>query len=321
MIKVDILFIDGAAAKPYNWETLEEDAIGGSEGSTIRLAEGFASVGHKVVVCQRFDILYSKSPNGVEYVGPHWANIIKPRNVIYVRSKGIWEKFPDSRKFLWLHDASSQDHNNLSEYVSDMVKHKVQAIAVSDWHVTNLLQFAPGLPVKRIYSPMDETCFQPPSDYDKNQLVWMSSPHKGLIDALDVFEKIRQEVPEMKLVVFNPGYYEESIPSRPRVVLAPKVKRKILRSVLSKSLCLFYPTRFEETFGLVAAESNALGTPVACYKVAALAESAAGPFANDPNDLLNQVIAWSKEGRPVVSGQERFRFDRIYPEWREILDL
>ncbi len=316
----DILFIDASCSRPYTHETLEQDAIGGSEGSTIRLAEGFASKGLKVVVVQHFEVPYHESPNGVVYCGVYWANVVKPKNVIYVRAKGIWDRY-NAKRFLWLHDASKQDHNNMGTWVEGLVEHNVQSIAVSDWHVGNVSQFAPGIPIKRIYSPMDETCFQEPTSYDKDQLVWLASPHKGLKEGLELFKELRLKEPRFKLAVFNPGYYQEDSGIHQNVVFLPKQPRKVLRSVVAHSLAFFYPTQFEETFGLVAAESNALGVPVATYGVAALAESSVGPFATDPNNLLNQVIEWREKGRPVIRGQDRFRFENIYPEWLKVLKL
>jgi glycosyltransferase involved in cell wall biosynthesis len=319
-MKVDILFVDPVCARPYTNETLESESLGGSESSTIRLAEGFASKGHSVLISQHWELPLHTSPNGVQYGGPHWAVTAKPKNVIFIRSKGIWDKFPDSNKFTWLHDASEQEHNNLSSWVPGMIEHNVLAVAVSDWHVRNVSHYAPGIPITRIYSPMDETCFQPAREYDKNQLVWLASPHKGLKEGLEIFNEILSIQPQMKLVVFNPGYYTEDVGTPRRVVFLPKQKRSVLRSVLSQSLCMFYPTEFEETFGLIAAESNALGVPVATYGRAALAESSVGPFAKDRADLINQILEW-RENRPVITGQTRFRFSKIYPEWLKVLKL
>lgn len=320
-MNIDILFIDAACSKPYDWETLENDSIGGSEGTTIRLAEGFASKGHSVLISQHFDFPLHSSPNGVQYGGPYWAKTVKPKNVIFIRCKGFWEKYPDSKKFLWLHDASEENHNNLSSWVPGMLQNQVESVAVSDWHVGNISKYAPGIPIRRIYSPMDETCFQPLVDYDKNQLVWLASPHKGLKSALSTFNRLREKCPDFKLAVFNPGYYEEDVDSYQNVVILSKQKRKVLRNVISKSLAMFYPTEFEETFGMIAAECNALGVPVATYPIAALQESSLGPFADCEATLIKQILEWRDKGRPTLKGQERFRFENIYPEWKKLFNL
>ncbi len=320
-MKIDILFIDAACSKQYNYNSLEEDTIGGTESSTIRLAEGFGSKGLKVAIANRFNSSIEESPNQVQYIPIYMANKIHSKNTIFIRACGVWENFPESKKFLWLHDASKLDHNNMSTWVPNIIKHQVQGVAVSDWHIQNILSIAPGMPLKRIYSPVDEFCYRKPSAYDHNQLVWLSSPHKGLKQALETFKKLRQKDPNFKLAVFNPGYYHEDMNLPENVVVLPEMSKKVLRSVVSKSLCIFYPTYFEETFGLVAAESNALGTPVASYKIAALAESSSGPFAESEDQLINQVLEWKAGKRPVVTGQERFRFETIYQDWLKVLDL
>ncbi len=319
-MKIDILFIDPVAAMPYTFESLE-GAIGGSEAATIRLAEGFASKGHSVAVVEKYEMETYTSPNGVNYYKPYWANVLKPKNVIFLRCRGKWEMFPESNCFVWLHDACSETHNNPSNWVDSMIQHNVLAVCQSDWHKSNLLKTAPDLPVTRIYPPCDELCYQPAREYDKNQLVWLASPHKGLKDAIRVFQKIRQTAPEMKLAVFNPGYYEEDVGQYENVVFLPKKSKKVLRSVLAQSLCLFYPTQFEETFGCIAAEANALGVPLATYEVGALTESSIGPFMTSEDELIQKVLEWRNKGRPVVNGQDRFRFESIYPQWLKTLNL
>lgn len=319
-MQVDCLFLDAACHRGYTWLSLEEDSIGGTESSTIRLAEGFASKGLSVVVITRFGVSAQTSPNGVIYAPWHWVNTVKPKNVIHLRHRGYFDKFVGARQFAWLHDAAGLEHNNMSGWESECSKYGVQCISVSNWHTNNILSIAPKLPVKRIYSPVDEVCYSypRPDKVDVNQLVWMSSPHKGLSEAIDVFQDIRAQAPEMKLVVFNPGYYKESPTDIPGVVFVPECKKSSMRSVVSQSLCLFYPTMFEETFGLVAAECNALGRPVACFPVAALAESCGNEFCKDLDDLKAKVLAW-RTNSTIYSGQDCFKFESIWLEWKSLL--
>ncbi len=318
-MKLDILFIDVACSKPYNLDSLENDSLGGTEGSTIRLAEGFAKKGHKTAVIQHFDFSPTVSENGVHYLPQHYIDIVTAKNVIHLRYRGNLHKFPKSKQFIWMHDACKPDHNNHSDWPEFLKPYNVQCIAVSDWHIENIHSLAPTLNVKRIYSPVDETCYTyPRKPYDKNQLVWMSSPHKGLDMALEIFKEMQLKTPELKLVVFNPGYWFEKEKNYRNVIYLPKCSKAIMRSIVSQSLCLFYPTRFEETFGLVAAECNAMGTPVACYPIAALQESCNNEFSEDSENLKSRVLAW-RESRPVVIGQERFKFETIYKDWVKLL--
>lgn len=320
-MQIDVLFIDPACNKSYTWESHDTDGLGGTELTTIRLAEGFGSKGLKVVVAQHFNIPYLESPNKVGYCGPDWLSTLKPKNVIVLRAQGRWDMLGNAKKFVWLHDASTPTVNHLTTWVPEILKHQVTGIAVSDWHVKNLLQYAPGFPLQRIYSPVDEGFYQPPVDYDKNQLVWLASPHKGLKQGLEVFRELKRRQPEMKLVVFNPGYYTEPQGQHPGVAFLGSQPRSVVKSVLARSLCLFYPSVFEESFGMVAAEANALGVPVACYEIAGLAESSVGPFCKDAEDLVTRVLEYRNVQRPKVSGQERFRFQQIFQDWLKVLRL
>ncbi len=320
---LDVLFVDMVTPRPYNWETLEKESLGGTESSVIRLSEGFATKGLKVAIMQPFEFIAHQSDNKVWYMPLSWASALKPKNVICLRALPNFEQYPNAKWFVWFHDLATT--SNYSAYLDTMVKYNATGIAVSDWHVQNILQHCPGMPIKRIYSPVDESCYSyvRQGDVDNLQLVWLSSPHKGLDKALDLFQTLRETNPGYKLVVFNPGYWFETQKPMRNVINLPKAKREIMRSIISRSLCVFYPTAFEETFGLVAAEANAMGTPLACYKVAALAESVSpgNGFCASPEELAAKIGIWSNGGRPVVSGQEEFRFEEIYKDWEKILKI
>lgn len=297
--------------KPYNYDSLENDSLGGTEATTIRLSEGFATKGLKVGVITQHDGLPYTSPAGVHYLPPRWKSVVRPDTVIHLRSRRDLELFRTSKQIIWMHDAVGIEHNNVSnwhDYTGD-----IQCVGVSDWHVKNILSQAPKLNVKRIYSPVDENCYSHPRvDVDINQLVWMSSPHKGLHEALEKFNTLRSILPSLRLAVFNPGYFLATEKASPGVKYIQKANRSDMRLVIASSLALFYPTEFEETFGLVAAEAEALGTPCITNPVAALAESSTTFYTVDD---IQQLQA----NRPVIYGQGKFKFDSIWPEWEKIL--
>lgn len=322
-MKIDVLFIDPGCSKPYNHLTPESEPLGGTEGATVRLAEGLGSLGYKVCVAQKFDFIPITSPNKVRYVPIRWLNNVTPSIVIHIRARMHFDKFPLTKQFAWLHDACYLHANNMSDWQEYADKYQVKCIAVSDWHVQNIKSLAPGLDVKKLYSPTDQHCYDRfPDGYDKNQLVWLSSPHKGLGEGIEVFYKLLEKCPEMKLVVFNPGYFNVEIDNGRGIVMMPNSSRETLRNVTAKSLCVFYPTKFEETFGSIASEANALGTPVACYKVAGLAESVSktNGWFNNEEELIEGVLKW-RDSRPIVSGQDQFRISEVLRTWEEALGL
>ncbi len=320
-MQVDVLFIDAVTPRPYNAETLERESLGGTESSVIRLSEGFASKGLKVAILQNFEFIMHQSDGGVYYMPFSWAGTLKPKNVICLRAMPNFEQYPDAKWFIWMHDLAFE--SSYKSYIEPMLKYNATGIAVSDWHIQNILEFTPKMPLKRIYSPVDESCYNynRSGEVDPFQLVWMSSPHKGLDRALDIFKELREKDSRFKLVVFNPGYWYESQKPMGNVVSLPRTKREIMRSIISRSLCVFYPTDFRETFGLVASEGNALGTPMATYKVAALAESVSpeNGFCENKDQLIQTILKWSAGDRPKVTGQERFKFEEIYKDWKKVL--
>jgi glycosyltransferase involved in cell wall biosynthesis len=318
-MNLDVLFVSPVGNKAFTFESLGLPGFGGVEMQTIRLAEALAKEGLKVAIAEQLLKDTSLSPNGVYYIpinGQDWLNI-KIKNVVCIRSRGIWDIFPNSKKFIWFHDEADKKENNVSTWVEGMIKHNVLGICVSDWHRDNILEHAPDIPLKRIYPMVGEEFFAKAMGYNKNQLVWNASPHKGLKEAIEIFEKLRAIESEMSLIVLNPGYYLEAIPSS-NVEYWQSCDQDVMRDIVSQSLCLFYPTQFKETFGMIAAEANAMGVPVASYKIAALAESSVGPFFENERELVHRILGWREYGRPQMEGQERFREKNIIPQWMEL---
>jgi glycosyltransferase involved in cell wall biosynthesis len=117
-------------------------------------------------------------------------------------------------------------------------------------------------------------------------------------------------------------------------------------------LCAFCPNfEYPETFGLVLAESNAVGTPVIAHRIGAAAE-----VIGDPRQLLDtpklatlayracrrvgrgeaiggrvvdriggfrtyveRIAAWRAGGRPVVAARPAFARAAVLDEWKALL--
>jgi glycosyltransferase involved in cell wall biosynthesis len=182
-------------------------------------------------------------------------------------------------------------------------------------------------PTQVIYNPIDDNLKPDSTPYDKNQLCFISSPHKGLDYALDIFGHLQKLNPDFRLHVTNPGYFPDSGKKPPGVVLHGSVSRNEVATLLRTSLCLFYPNIvFPETFGLVLAEANAVGTPVLTHRMGAAAEVCDVPSTEvidcrDPNEVIKQVMYWRDGARPTVRGKSQFRLARVIQAWvREILN-
>jgi len=204
-----------------------------------------------------------------------------------------------------------------------------------------------------IYNPIDDTLVPDGTSFDPDKLVFFSSPNKGLKYTLDAFRELRRQIPGLRLVVGNPGYkVRRSVPLDGVEYLGPQPQARMHFEVRS-ALCTFFPNFvIPETFGLVLAESNALGTPVLTHDCGAAAEVLADAGQILPvragqrayerllthvppawrrgparvaaalglfDAYVDRIRAWRSGGRPRVGPDPRFRLGAVVPEWRELL--
>ncbi|MGH8324486.1 MAG: glycosyltransferase, partial [Steroidobacteraceae bacterium] len=200
---------------------------------------------------------------------------------------------------------------------------------------------------------IDDTLAPDGSPVDEHKLVFFSSPNKGLKFTLDAFRALRRQVPDLRLVVGNPGYkVRKSVLIEGVEYLGPQPQARMHAEVRT-ALCTFFPNFIiPETFGLVFAESNAVGTPVLTHDCGAAAE-----VIGDRNQILpvtaahrvyeallshvspgwragparvaaslglfdayaERIRAWRCGGRPHVEPNPRFRLAAVVQQWRALL--
>jgi glycosyltransferase involved in cell wall biosynthesis len=107
-------------------------------------------------------------------------------------------------------------------------------------------------------------------------------------------------------------------------VLGRLPQQEMLKHVRS-SLCVFYPQSVHpETFGLIFAEANAVGTPVLAHDFGSAGEVLGGGEqlvdATDAAAVADKVAAWRDGGRPQVRAQPQFRASAVVAEWRRLLE-
>jgi UDP-glucose:tetrahydrobiopterin glucosyltransferase len=100
------------------------------------------------------------------------------------------------------------------------------------------------------------------------------SPEKGAIEAIDIAQRAG-----IGIDVYGDGYDAEytrgEIAPRgddPDVVLRPAIPRTAIWEVMARAAVVLCPARWEEPFGMVAAEAQACGTPVVAFRRGALGE-------------------------------------------------
>jgi len=167
------------------------------------------------------------------------------------------------------------------------------------------------------------------------------------------FRAMRRKMPDLRLVVGNPGYkIRKSAVIDGVEYLGPQPQERMHAQVRT-ALCTFFPNFvIPETFGLVFAESNAVGTPVLTHDCGAAAE-----VIGDPNQILpvtgaqrayeavlahvspqwrsgpaslaasfglfdshvERVRAWRSGARPHTAPDPRFRLAAVTEKWRALL--
>jgi glycosyltransferase involved in cell wall biosynthesis len=97
---------------------------------------------------------------------------------------------------------------------------------------------------------------------------------KGAAEAIDIAMAAGMRV-DLYGAPYDPAYTEQRIHDRrgaPGVTVHPAVERKVLWEIMARASVVLCPARWEEPFGLVAAEAQATGTPVVAFRRGGLQE-------------------------------------------------
>src|SRR5690349_1441604 len=284
-----VAFFDPVSPRPYSSETLLEAALPGTEASVVRIADALNAcvVQHNRTEASGRYLPIDAIPN-VDHVV-----VIRDSRAL----KSVREKFPAARIFLWLHDKvrpGSKRGRWLLSAVPLLREMAVTIVCVSNSHrkdvEATLLPATDGkrIRVVTIYNPIDDRLGPDRTPVDSSKLIYFSSPNKGLAFAIDAFRAMRSAIPHLRLVVGNPGYKAADCPQLPGLeCLGPQPQWRIHSEVRS-ARCTFHPTfMIPETFGLVYAESKAIGTPVLTHDFGAAAE-----IVDDPEQVLPVTMSY-----------------------------
>ena len=347
------LFYDPVCQQPYDTRTLLQQAMGGTEATVTRVADALEAL---VVQHNRTETygryrVPEKDP-GVTSVIINRDSRALPR---------VRELYPNARVYLWLHDQfkpGSKRAGWLASTADLMREMAVSVVCVSDTQRRNVeaalrTMHIADLPTHTLYNPIDDGLAPDGSPVDANKLVFFSSPNKGLKFTLDAFRELRRRIPQVRLVVGNPGYkIRKSVLIDGVEYLGPQPQARMHAEVRT-ALCTFFPNFvIPETFGLVFAESNALGTPVLTCDCGSAEE-----VLGDRNQILpvtfaervyerllthlspkwragpaqvaaamgmfepyvERIRTWRSGGRPSVGPDARFRLSAVTAQWRTLL--
>lgn len=344
-----ILFHDATSAFAYDAELMRRQGLGGTEASVVRVAEGL-SASHDAVVAQRARQEPVSPHPGLRYVPlsdpdpfcgppPDWVVVLRKHR----RVPALHARYPSSAIALWLHNWQRPEAFLMR---TGLVRSRCRVITVSEAHraaidrllngvlarVKGALRGAPGrIPIMRIYNPVNDALAPDGTPVDPDKLVFFSN--KGVEQVLRTFAEVRGSIPSLRLYVAG-NSVENAARSSPRIaklmrqpgvhLLGRLPQHELLRHV-REALCVFYPQNaYPETFGLVFAESNAIGTPVLAHDFGAAREVLSGSDqlvdARDTRAIVGRLQAWRGGRRPRVSLKPEFRASPVVAQWRRLLE-
>lgn len=329
-----ILFVDSVCPRPYDPNVLDNEALGGTEASVIRVAQALGSK-YAVRVTQHNRTRYDDFYQGAQYTEFGDNSEFKPTHVIVLRAPlALYQarkQFPNAKLYLWNHDLFGGP--GWAEGFKALVDTQAVPVVVSEFHKTNMyntirsLRLEYAIPCRRIYNPIDDALVPNDTITDRDKLVFFSSPHKGLEHTLKVFEQFQNfdDLKDVKLYIANPGYFADHKTEQKNVVNLGALPHSEVISQVRSSLCVFHLNNvFPETFGLVHAEGNAVGTPFLSSRLGATCELADHPAelidVQDSRMVIERIKQW-RGGRPKVRGNANFRLKSVIRDWLELLKL
>lgn len=333
-----ILFYDPLCANAYTHHTIHTSALGGTEATIARIAHAL-STDHIIYVAQHGRALHQdECVDKVHYISLASAQTLKPDSVILLRQHQLLDtigrQYPAARHYFWMHNLPPK---KFYASIPILKQHHYEIIAVSHFHQRKIekrlrgtwyqqlarLQFSSQpIPVHTIYNPIDEYLFPDATTPNPSQLLFTSAPYKGLQQTLDAFIKLKQALPDLTLQITSQPIADYHLPNGAEFIGA--LSFPLLMQKLRESLCVFYPqTERQETFGLVYAEANAVGTPVLAHDFGAAREILSGTEqlvdANNMKAVIEKITEWRRL-RPIVTGKPSFRINYVERQWRDLFN-
>ncbi len=344
-----ILIVDSVETINYDFKYMETNSLGGTESTVLRVARELAKQ-HEVYLSQ----LNRETRNvesGITYLPCAEDAALNPAPdvVLIVRKYKMLpvyrQRYPNARLFVWVHNYQPYEILGRRHLI---IKNRGTVICVSrrhrDYidHVLNggwswifrtlAFRFA-RVPVTYIYNLIDPDFKPDAMPYRKDKLFFFSTANKGLDQVLINFKALLKVAPEFKLYIANNTKeqlqeykLDHELLQSDAVVLVGKVPKSEVIRHLRNSLCVFYPqNRHAETFGLVYAEANCVGTPVIAHPFGSAEEVIENKEqlvdAEDSDAIIQKVLAWRDQGRPHVACPEHLQLPVIMQNWSDTLGL
>ncbi len=347
----------------FDGSTIDKRGLGGSESALLYIARELSRRGHKVNVFCTCD--EPGEYEGIEYRGaedflPYCDS--QPQDVcVFSR---LYEPLVQAKgrvKILWLHDIA--DSKYYTEALPALDPHVARYFTISAWQQGGYINRF-GFDASRFYltrNGVDPGLFAATVPRNRNKLIYINTPFRGLDVLVKLFPLLRQAAPDLELHLYTGmslygaqfAEWEEQLRrlydyarSLPGVHLRePLPKAELAKELLSSRLAL-YPSHFSECCSIASLECQAAGVPMITSDLAGLKDTIRHgetgilipiddselkshsqkyqiQFLNETLRLLQDDNAWSAmSGNASRHIADNYSWSRIATEWEaEFSDL
>lgn len=357
--KPPAIFVVPGALWDWNSRTVHGEGMGASEKSIVLVSEALATQYRRVEV-------YGPVPEenafrGVRYWPTSQLRHLRKRKIIVSRGPGFGKYLDDQvlpdplSKILWLQDAWYPD------LTKEVALGYEKIVVVSKWH-KKAMHERHGVPLEKmevIYNPIDDRLYRTPNRPARkpDHFIYCSSPDRGLIPLLELWDEIRGRLPTATLDIFY-GFrgceklgggtdahwtkrYEscrrafEKLRHQPGIRVRNMVSPAELAQEFLRAGVWAYPViDFHETCCTAALEARAAGCVPVAPPLAALAETALcyqgfmTPLATDPfwkDEFVKAVVKAtlvSVQDREAMAEEalELYGLDPVLAQWERLLE-
>ena len=212
-----------------------------------------------------------------------------------------------------VHDLQHLDHPQLFSHAERLFRarmhegsaRRADAVIVPSQFVRRRTVELLGLPPERVHVipwGLDHERFRPGDAERERFLLYPARPwpHKNHATLFEAFARLREERPELRLVLTGGGHEGRTVPAG--VDVRGHVSQEELAALYRRAACLVFPSLYEG-FGQPPLEAMACGCPVAASNIPAIAEACGDAAAlfdpHDPEDIAAVVAG-------VLDAPERF---------------
>jgi len=292
--KLDLVFLVGHQAEPWNPTTVDQRGIGGSETMAMHMARLLAAKGHAVRLYGQCTPSMEGVFDGVEYLdASRYQDVTCDIMISSRKPVAVDDQFRLNAKvrMLWVHDVHCGQE---LDFVRDLRFDRI--LCLSAWHKSFFERCYPRMNPDKVIQTrngIDLRRFEGWETRDTRRVVYSSSPDRGLAALLDMWPEIRARVPDASLHVYygfgnwemfarmsddQPGlrklaHLRHLATTSPGVVFHDRVNQNELAREFMRSGVWAYPTWFHETSCITAMEAQAAGLNVVTSALAALNET------------------------------------------------